>query len=214
MGKSILLIGLGQFGYHMAAKMKELKDQILAIDIKEERVEKCLPYVTNAQIADATKESVIRTLGVRNFDVCIVTIGDNFQASLEVTALLKDYGAKFVVSRASGEVHAKFLLRNGADEVIYPEKEMAIHGAVKYSASHVVDFLELAPGYAIYETSVPEQWVGETILELQVRTKYRVNVLAIRNGDQVDPLVSPKYQFTGQESVFLLGSNKDIRPFL
>jgi trk system potassium uptake protein TrkA len=198
----------------MATKMKEMKDQILGIDIKEEMVDQCLPYVTNAQIADATNENVIRSLGVRNFDVCIVTIADNFQASLEVTSLLKDCGAKFVVSRAAGEVHAKFLLRNGADEVIYPEKDMAIHGAVKYSVDHVFDFFELTPQYSIYETSVPNNWIGKNIVELQVRTKYHINILAIRKGEQVDPMVSPVYKFTGEESIFILGNNRDIRPFL
>lgn len=214
MAKSVLLIGLGRFGYHMAVKMKELKDQILGIDIDEARVDQCLHYVTNAQIADATNENVIRSLGVRNFDVCIVTIADNFQASLEVAALLKDYGAKFVVSRAAGEVHAKFLLRNGADEIIYPEKDMAIYGAVKYSANHVFDFFELTPEYSIYETPVPESWIGKNIVELQVRSKYHINILAIRSGDQVDPMVSPSYRFHGKESMFILGSNKDMRPFL
>ena len=131
MEKTILLIGLGQFGYHMAVKMKELKSQVLGIDIDEERVNNCLPYLTSAKIADSTDEAFLRTLGVRNFDVCVVTISGNFQASLETTALLKDAGAKLVVSRASSEFHAKFLLRNGADEVLYPERDMAIHGAVK-----------------------------------------------------------------------------------
>lgn len=139
MEKTVLLIGLGQFGYHMAVKMKELKSQVLGIDIDEERVNNCLPYLTSAKIADSTDEAFLRTLGVRNFDVCVVTIAGDFQASLETTALLRDAGAKLVVARASSEFHAKFLLRNGADEVIYPERDMAIHGAVKYASNHVRD---------------------------------------------------------------------------
>lgn len=146
MAKSVLLIGLGRFGYHMAERMQELKDEVLGVDIDEDKVEQCLSCLTSAQIADATDENFIRTLGVRNFDVCVVAIGDNFQASLEVTALLKDFGAQFVVSRAAGEIHAKFLLRNGADQVIYPERDMARHAAVKYSANHVLDFFQLTPG--------------------------------------------------------------------
>lgn len=214
MEKTVLLIGLGQFGYHMAVKMQELKNQVLGIDINEERVNNCLPYLTSAQIADSTDEAFIRSLGVRNFDLCVVTIGDHFQASLETTALLKDAGAKLVVSRASGKFHAKFLLRNGADEIIYPERDMAIHGAVKYSSDHVRDFIQLSEEYAIYETAVLPDWIGKSILDLQIRKKYHVNILAIRVNGQVEPVVSPNYQFTGQETIFLLGSSKDVKPFL
>lgn len=210
----MLLIGLGRFGYHMAERMQELKDEVLGVDIDEDKVEQCLSCLTSAQIADATDENFIRTLGVRNFDVCVVAIGDNFQASLEVTALLKDFGAQFVVSRAAGEIHAKFLLRNGADQVIYPERDMARHAAVKYSANHVLDFFQLTPEYAIYEISAPKEWMGKSIEELQVRRKHHVNILAVRVGETVDPVVSPAYRFTGQESIFILGASKEVKPFL
>lgn len=146
--------------------------------------------------------------------MCVVAIGDNFQASLEVTALLKDFGAQFVVSRAAGEIHAKFLLRNGADQVIYPERDMARHAAVKYSANHVLDFFQLTPEYAIYEISAPKEWMGKSIEELQVRRKHHVNILAVRVGETVDPVVSPAYRFTGQESIFILGASKEVKPFL
>ena len=214
MAKSVLLIGLGRFGYHMAERMQELKDEVLGVDIDEDKVEQCLSCLTSAQIADATDENFIRTLGVRNFDVCVVAIGDNFQASLEVTALLKDFGAQFVVSRAAGEIHAKFLLRNGADQVIYPERDMARHAAVKYSANHVLDFFQLTPEYAIYEISAPKEWMGKSSEELQVRRKHHVNILAVRVGETVDPVVSPAYRFTGQESIFILGASKEVKPFL
>ena len=214
MAKSVLLIGLGRFGYHMAERMQELKDEVLGVDIDEDKVEQCLSCLTSAQIADATDENFIRTLGVRNCDVCVVAIGDNFQASLEVTALLKDFGAQFVVSRAAGEIHAKFLLRNGADQVIYPERDMARHAAVKYSANHVLDFFQLTPEYAIYEISAPKEWMGKSIEELQVRRKHHVNILAVRVGETVDPVVSPAYRFTGQESIFILGASKEVKPFL
>ena len=214
MAKSVLLIGLGRFGYHMAERMQELKDEVLGVDIDEDKVEQCLSCLTSAQIADATDENFIRTLGVRNFDVCVVAIGDNFQASLEVTALLKDFGAQFVVSRAAGEIHAKFLLRNGADQVIYQERDMALHAAVKYSANHVLDFFQLTPEYAIYEISAPKEWMGKSIEELQVRRKHHVNILAVRVGETVDPVVSPAYRFTGQESIFILGASKEVKPFL
>ena len=137
--KSVLLIGLGRFGRQMAEKLRELRHQILAVDRDEGRVNDILPLVTNAQIGDGTNEAFIASLGVRNFDLCVVAIGDNFQSSLETTALLKEYGAPFVLSRASSEVHAKFLRRNGADDVVYPEKQMAQWAAVRYSADHVFD---------------------------------------------------------------------------
>ena len=118
--KSVLLIGLGRFGRHVARKLNEMNHQVLAVDKNEKRVEDALPYLTSAQIGDSTEEAFVRSLGVRNFDVCIVAIGDAFQSSLETTSLLKDLGARKVVARAARDVHAKFLLRNGADHVVYP----------------------------------------------------------------------------------------------
>lgn len=141
--KSILLIGLGRFGRHMAMKLQKLHHEVLAIDKNEDRVNECLPYVTSAQIGDSTNEAFIESLGVRNFDLCVVAIGDDFQSSLETTALLKEHGAAFVLSRAARDVHAKFLLRNGADEIIYPERQMASWAAVRYSSDHIFDYVEL-----------------------------------------------------------------------
>ena len=178
--KSVLLIGLGRFGRHMAIKFQELHHEVLAIDSDEQRVNDALDLVTNAQIGDSTNEQFIASLGVRNFDLCVVAIGDDFQSSLETTALLKEQGAPFVLARASREVHAKFLLRNGADEVIYPEKQMANWAAVRYSGDHIFDYVQLTPDHSIYETAVPESFVGKTAVELAVRQKYRVNILATK----------------------------------
>lgn len=157
--KSILLIGLGRFGRHMARKLYEMNHQILAIDTDEERVQAALPYVTSAQIGDCTNEQFVKSLGVRNFDICVVAIGDNFQASLETTALLKDNGAPFVLARANRTIHAKFLLRNGADDIVYPEKQVANWAAVRYSSKNVYDYIELSHDYSIYEVSVDRKSV-------------------------------------------------------
>ena len=138
--KTILLIGLGRFGRHVAMKLNELNHQVMAVDKVEERVDAILPYVTSAQIGDSTSDAFIKSLGVRNFDVCIVAIGDSFQSSLETTSLLKEMGAKKVVARATRDVHAKFLLRNGADEVVYPEKQIANWTAIRYSSDHIFFF--------------------------------------------------------------------------
>ena len=165
--KSVLLIGLGRFGRHMAAKLQELHHEVLAVDKNEERVNEALDLVTHAQIGDSTSEAFIASLGVRNFDLCVVAIGDDFQSSLETTALLKEQGARFVLSRAARDVHAKFLLRNGADDVVYPERETASWAAVRYSSDHIFDYIQLTPDHAIYETAVPPAWVGKTIGQLE-----------------------------------------------
>ena len=180
--KTILLIGLGRFGRHIAMKLNELNHQVMAIDKDEERVNAVLPFVTNAQIGDSTSEEFLSAIGVRNFDVCIVAIGDNFQSSLETASLLKELGAKKVVARAARDVQAKFLLRNGADEVVYPEKQMAIWSAIRYSSDHIYDYIALGDDHAIFEIEVPNNWVGKTIGQLDVRKRYHVNILAIKQS--------------------------------
>ena len=139
--KSILLIGLGRFGKHIALHLNHLGHQVMAVDTSEERVEAVLPLVTNAQIGDSTNADFLESLGVRNYDVCIVAIGNNFQSSLETTSLLSELGARFVVSRAATDVQEKFLLRNGANEVVYPEKQLAKWTAIRYSADHILDYI-------------------------------------------------------------------------
>ncbi len=212
--KSVLLIGLGRFGRHMAQKLRELHHEVLAVDRNEDRVNNALPYVTNAQIGDSTNEQFIASLGVRNFDLCVVTIGDDFQSSLETTALLKEQGAPFVVARANRDVHAKFLLHNGADDVIYPEKQMAAWAAVRYSSEHIFDYVELTEDHAIVETAVPANWVGKTVLEIDVRKKYRINILATRRGGKLEPLPGAAHCFQGDETMFILGDNRDVQKFL
>ena len=212
--KSVLLIGLGRFGRHMAQKLRDLHHEVLAVDRDERRINDALPYVTNAQIGDSTNEQFIASLGVRNFDLCVVAIVDDFQSSLETTALLKEQGAPFVLSRATRDVHAKFLLRNGADDVIYPEKQMASWAAVRYSGDHIFDYVELTDEYAIYETSVPGAWIGKTVVELAVRQRYRINILAIKRAGTLEPMPGPNHCFRADETLFILGCNRDTQKFL
>ena len=153
--KSILLIGLGRFGKHIALHLNHLGHQVMAVDTSEERVEAVLPIVTNAQIGDSTNADFLESLGVRNYDVCIVAIGNNFQSSLETTSLLSELGARFVVSRAATDVQEKFLLRNGANEVVYPEKQLAKWTAIRYSADHILDYIELDENHAMFEIPIP-----------------------------------------------------------
>ena len=212
--KSILLIGLGRFGATMAMKLHELKHEVMAIDISEERINAILPYVTSAQIGDCTNEQYMSSIGVRNFDLCIVAIGDNLQSSLETTALLKDLGAKFVLSRANRDIHAKFLLRNGADQVVYPEKEMAIRSAVRYSTDNIFDYIELTPDHSIYEVPVPSSWIEKSIVQINVRNKYHISILAVKLGKELRTLPGADYVFMGNETLVILGANTDIKKFL
>lgn len=209
--KSILLIGLGRFGRHIAIKMDELNHQVMAVDNNESRVEAVLPYVRNAQIGDATNEDFIRSLGVRNFDVCIVAIGDNFQSSLETTSLLKELGAKMVVSRAARDVHAKFLLRNGADEVVYPEKQLASWTAIRYSADHIFDYVELDEEHGIFEISIPDAWIGKTVGELDIRKKYNVNIMALRCNGVLDMNIASETLLGDDQTMLVLGNIKNIQ---
>ena len=209
--KSILLIGLGRFGRHIAIKLHELRHQVMAVDWREECVEAALPYVTSAQIGDSKNEEFMASLGVRNFDVCIVAIGDDFQSSLETTSLLKDLGARFVVARAARDVHAKFLLRNGADEVVYPEKQLAAWTAIRYSSDHIFDYIELNADHAIVEVAVPEAWAGRTVGDLDVRRKYGLNVLAVKRQGTMNANVASDTMLLRDETVLVLGSNQAIQ---
>ena len=212
--KSILVIGLGRFGRHMAKKFSEQNNDVMAIDINEERINNVLSVVTNALIGDATNERFMETIGVRDFALCVVAIGDNFQSSLETTALLKDLGAKFVLARASRDVHAKFLLRNGADDVIYTEKETAERLAVKYGSDNIFNYIELNDEYSIYEIAVPSSWLNKSILKVNVRSKYGISILATKQGNNIYPLPKPEHVFTDSESLMILGKNEDVSRFI
>ena len=209
--KSVLLIGLGRFGRGVAEKLNELHHQVLAVDKNEERVNEILPLVTDAQIGDATSETFLRSLGVDNFDVCIVTIGEDFQSSLETTSLLKELGAKKVVSRASREVHKKFLLRNGADDVVYPEGQLAAWTAIRHTTEHVLDYIALDSEYAIYDLSVPAEWHGKTVGGLDIRRKYNLNILAVRGYGQPSMVVTGDTMLQENQTILVLGKWKDIQ---
>lgn len=209
--KSILLIGLGRFGRHIAIKLDELHHQVMAVDKEDTRVDAVLPFVTNAQIGDATNEDFLSSLGVGNFDVCIVAIGDNFQNSLEVTSLLKELGARMVVSRAARDVHAKFLLRNGADEIVYPERQLADWVAIRYSADHILDYIELDEEHAIFEISIPEEWIGKTIGQLDIRKKYNINIMALKTNDIMNLKISSDTQLLKGSTMLVLGETKHIQ---
>ena len=209
--KSILLIGLGRFGRHIAMKLKDLNHQVMAVDQNEVFVQEILPFVTNAQIGDSTNQSFLESLGVDNYDVCIVAIGNDFQSSLETTSLLKELGAKLVVSRAETDVQEKFLLRNGADEVVYPEKQLAKWTAIRYSADHILDYIELDGEHAVFEVMIPENWLGKTVAQIDIRKKYHINIMGIKRGKQLDLTITPDTILSQGQTMMVLGSYRDIQ---
>lgn len=209
--KSILLIGLGRFGRHIATKLNELGHEIMAVDHDEEKVNDIMPFVTNGQIGDSTNEAFLQSLGIDSYDVCIVTIGGDFQGSLETTCLLKELGAKKVVSRAERDGQAKFLLRNGADEIVYPEKQLASWMAIRYSSDHILDYIELGESCSIFEVSVPKSWIGKSILQIDIRKKFNINIIAIKENGKINGSVTPDIILTENKTLLVLGEYKDLQ---
>ena len=198
--KNILLIGLGRFGKHIAMEMNNLGHEIMAVDNNEERVNAALPFVTNAQIGDSTNSEFLESLGVDNYDVCFVT-----------TSLLKELGARLVVSRAERDVQEKFLLRNGADEVVYPEKQIAKWSSIRYTADHILDYIKVDDSHAIFEVAVPNNWVGKTVSKLDIRRKYGINILAIKQRGDVDVTFSPDTALESNMTLLVIGTYKQLQ---
>ena len=208
--KNILIIGMGRFGRHCARKLNEMGHQVMAIDTREDRIDTVLPYVTDGLIGNSTRKDFMKTIGVKNFDVCIVAIGDDFQSSLETTALLKDLGAPFVVARAARDVHARFLAKNGADEVIYPERQLAEWTAIRYSSNHILDYTPLSEEYAVYEIQIPAHWTGKSLAELDLRRTKKINVFAIKQGEQLFTDINPDVPLKSNQTLMVIGTNKEI----
>lgn len=212
--KSVLVIGLGRFGRHFAEKMLEEGNEVMAVDCREDRAESAVSFINNIQIGDSTNEEFIESLDINGYDICMIAIGDDFQAALETTVLAKDLGAKYIIARASRDVHKKLLLRNGADEVVYTERDTAERLAIKHGAKNVFDYVELTPDYSIYEIAVPSQWVGKSIVEAAVRTRYNVSVLATKKMGELFPMPSPDHIFVRDETLMIFGHDKDINKIL
>lgn len=209
--KSILLIGLGNFGKHIALQLNQLGHQVMAVDHNEDRVNDAMDIVTNAQIGDSTNVEFLRSLGIDNYDVCIVAIGGDFQSSLETTCSLKELGAKMVVSRAERDGQAKFLLRNGADEVVYPEKQVAKWAAIRYSSDHILGYIELDDAHSIFEVSVPKAWIGKSIGQLDIRRAYNINIIGIKKNGKMILSVTPETILTEEITMFVLGEYKSLQ---
>lgn len=212
--KSFLIIGMGRFGHHITRNLAEQGAEVMIVDTQQEKMEDLLSIATSAKIGDCTNEEVLKTLGVTNFDMCIVCIGTNFQSSLEITSLLKELGAKYVVSKATRDIHAKFLLRNGADEVIYPDRDIAEKLAVSYSADNIFDYIELTGEYAVYEIPLMKEWIGCSIKELQFRSRYNVNILGIKTDGRTSLLPTADYVFQKGQHLLIVGTKTDVQKIL
>lgn len=208
--KTILIIGMGRFGHHLCKKMVELKNEVMIVDIKEEAVEDMLPLVTSVKIGDCTNIEVLNSLGVRNFDICFVCIGTNFQSSLEITNQLKELGARYVISKATRDIQAKFLLKNGADEVVYPSRDIAEKLAARCSMKHVFEYIELNEEYSICEIPPRKEWLGKSIKEVSFRNKYHVSILGTKREGEVSLLPPADHVFLPEEHLMVIGKKTDI----
>ncbi|MCL2596094.1 MAG: TrkA family potassium uptake protein [Paludibacter sp.] len=208
--KSILVIGMGRLGKHLAMKMQEFGNSVMVVDMKS-KLEQDISYLFNDyMIGDCTNENVLKALGVSNFDICFVTIGENFEASIVITSLLKNLGAKYIVTKASRDIQREVLKKIGANEVVYPERELAEKMAVRYNATNILDFFELSGDFSIFEITVPTHWVGKNIGILNVRQKYHVNILVVKNKMELQPMPSADYTFGQEDSIVLMGKENDV----
>lgn len=209
--KSILIIGLGRFGSHIARKLNAMGHEVMAVDNNEERINSALDFVTGAQIADSTNRDFLASLDIASFDSCIVAIGDNFQNSLETAWLLKELGARKVIARASSGVQEKFLLRNGADQVVYPEKQLAVWTAIRCSSDTILDYIEVEGDYSIYELSLPQNWVGKTVGQIDIRRKHGINILGVRKNGTLNLNVTPETLLSPGASILVLGPDDALQ---
>ena len=210
MDKQFVVIGCGRFGEAVATKLIELEKEVMVVDISEDIIQNISQTVTYAVQADATDENSIKSLGIRNFDVAIVSIGTNIQASLLVTLMVKELGVKKVVAKAQNELHAKILYKIGADKVVFPEREMGIKVAKSLVSKNVLDFIELAPDYSVMEVLALDEWVGKTLVEIDMRSKFGINVMAIKHEDDINISILGSYLIKKNDILIVIGNNEDL----
>ncbi len=211
--KSVLLIGLGKFGQTLGERLLNMGDEVMIVDKNEDIVNSLAPKYTNALIANCMNGDNLKTMDIPSFDVCIVAIGEDFQSSLEITSILKDLGAKYVVSKATTEIQRKFLLRNGADEVVYPDRDIAEKLAVKLNSARVFDYIELDSEYSIFEIAVPTEWYQKKIVEVNPRRKYGINILTIKKGRKIVTSPDAEYLFEEGDHMVIFGNTEKILAF-
>lgn len=208
--KSVLIIGMGRMGRHLAKRMHQLGNDVMIADNNPAIIEALSDRFTDSTICDCTNESVIASLDVENFDVCFVTIGEDFQASLVVTSLLKKHGARRIVAKTNQDIQAELLRAIGADEIVYPEVDTAEKLAMRYNANNIFDFVPLTDEYSIYELPVMPAWAGHTLMELNIRRKYQINIIAVKNGTNLDANLSADYRFRPDDHIIVIGRSDDV----
>ena len=208
--QSILIIGMGTLGRHLAARMQQLGNEVMIVDKNEELIQELSQDFPDAYVGDCCSEGVLRSLGINNFDYCFVTVGDNFYESLEISASLKELGAPYVVCKAKQERQADFLKKIGADEVFFPEREIAEKLAVRYTSNNIFDFIELTGEYSIYEIPILPEWVGKSIIEINVRRLHRINIIAIKQGTVLNPSPDGNYIFQKDDHLVVIGKGEDV----
>ncbi|MCL2053308.1 MAG: TrkA family potassium uptake protein [Oscillospiraceae bacterium] len=208
--KSILVIGIGRFGKHIAMNLLRLGNDVMVVDKDEEIIQRISSVFEDVIVGDCTNEDVLRALGISNFDMCFVTIGKNFESSLIITSRLKNLGAKYIVTKAGRDIQTDILKKIGADEVIYPERVLAEKLAVKYNASNIFDYIELTPEFSIYEVAVPADWVGNSIEKIHIRKKYSLNVIAVRAESSLIAMPGADYEFQEGDVIIVIGRQTDV----
>jgi len=205
---------MGRFGHHLCKNLVKMGNQVMIVDENESVMEDLLFLVTSAKIGDCTNEDVLKSLGVSNFDLCFVCIGSNFQSSLEITSQLKEMGAKYVISKANRDIHAKFLLRNGADEVVYPDRDIAEKLAIRHSTDNIYDYVEVPGDYSIYEMPPLPEWIGQSIRDLDIPIKYHISVMGVKESNEINLSPDADHIFTGEEHIVVFGRDEDLAKVL
>lgn len=210
MKKQFVILGAGRFGTGVALKLMDLGEEVMVVDKSEDIIKSVADKVTYAVQADVTDESALQALGVRNFDTAVVTIGSDIQSSIMATLMVKELGIKQIVAKAQTELHAKVLYKIGADRVVFPEREMGIRVAKNLTSSNVMDFIELAPEYSIVEITPLAEWLGQSIVELDLRSSYGLNIMAIRKGTDINISILPTDVIESGDVLIVIGHNEDL----
>ncbi len=209
--KQFVVIGMGRFGYSVATCLSGLGEDVLAVDVDEGRIAEIAPHVTHAVQADSTDEKALSALGIQNFDVAVVSIGTNLQASIMVTMLCKELGVKYVLAKAQSDLHAKVLYKTGADKVIFPERDMGFRVAHNLSASNVLDYMEIAGDLRIVEIEAVDAWAGKSLIELDFRVRYGVNIIAIKKqNDEMNTSPMGTDVIGRYDSLIVVGKKEEI----
>lgn len=211
MKKQFVTIGCGRFGSSVALKLMELGYEVMIVDKSEETIQNIADQVTYAVQADATDENTIKSLGIRNFDVAIISIGADIQSSILVTLMAKELGVKYVVAKAQNELHGKVLYKIGADRVVFPEREMGIRIAKNLVSDNILDYIELAPDYSIMEVVALPEWLGRSLKDINMRSSFGINVMAIKHGVDINIAVGPDDLIKEGDVLVVIGHNDDLK---